>query len=269
VQSRVAVSTFLFTDVEGSSRLWEQEPLRMSQAMARHDAVLAQAVEHRRGVVVKKLGDGIHAAFDDPLDAIEAALAIQLALIDPGATDGIALKVRCGVHAGIVEARDDDFFGNVVNRAARIMGTAHGGQVIVSRTVADLVRQRLSAPLALLDLGTLRLRDLAAPEPVYQLVHPRLRQHFPPLRALVGTPTNLPRPLTSFVLTSSVPRPSTPVDSCGTRGSENARRTTRGQTSSSGSNAAVGQTSGSGSKRIRNREKSLRVVRTSVGFRCS
>ena len=171
----------------------------MSQAMARHDAVLAQAVEHRRGVVVKKLGDGIHAAFDDPLDAIEAALAIQLALIDPGATDGIALKVRCGVHAGIVEARDDDFFGNVVNRAARIMGTAHGGQVIVSRTVADLVRQRLSAPLALLDLGTLRLRDLAAPEPVYQLVHPRLRQHFPPLRALVGTPTNLPRPLTSFV----------------------------------------------------------------------
>jgi predicted ATPase/class 3 adenylate cyclase len=199
VQSRIAVSTFLFTDVEGSSRLWEQEPLRMSKAMAQHDGVLRKAVEQRRGVVVKMLGDGIHGAFDDPLDAIEAALAIQLALTDPAATDGIALKVRCGVHAGAVEARDSDFFGSAVNRAARIMGTAHGGQIIVSRTVADLVRERLSAPFALRDLGRLGLADLAASEAVYQLVHPQLRQDFPPLRALAGTPTNLPRALTSFV----------------------------------------------------------------------
>jgi class 3 adenylate cyclase len=131
VQEPFAVTTFLFTDIEGSTRLWEHEPERMRPALARHDALARSAVEATRGVIVKMTGDGVHAAFGDPLDAVSAALQFQQALIDPGATHGIPLQVRCGLHLGVVEARDNDFFGSVVNRAARIMGAAHGGQVLL------------------------------------------------------------------------------------------------------------------------------------------
>ncbi|HXN14966.1 MAG TPA: adenylate/guanylate cyclase domain-containing protein, partial [Usitatibacter sp.] len=125
-----AVTTFLFTDIEGSTRLWEQDPERMRPAMACHDAIARSAVESNHGVVVKMAGDGLHAAFDDPLDAIGATLQLQRALADPQSTHGVALKVRCGLHAGVDERRDNDFFGSAVNRAARIVGAAHGGQVL-------------------------------------------------------------------------------------------------------------------------------------------
>ena len=129
--------TFLFTDIEGSTRLWEQEPERMQPALARHDALARTAVEGHGGTVVKMTGDGLYAAFDQPLDAIGATLQLQQALADPDATMAIALRVRCGLHAGAVERRDNDFFGSAVNRAARIMAAAHGGQVIVSQAVVD------------------------------------------------------------------------------------------------------------------------------------
>jgi predicted ATPase/class 3 adenylate cyclase len=197
--SSAGVVTFLFTDIEGSTRLWEVEPERMRPALARHDAIARAAVDHHRGVVVKMSGDGVHAAFDDPLDAVGAVLELQQALADPEATDGIALRVRCGLHAGVDEHRDNDFFGGTVNRAARITSVAHGGQVLLSQAVAVLVRDRLPAGVALRDLGSVRLRDLASPEQIYQVVHPRLRADFPALRSLEATPNNLPQQVTSFI----------------------------------------------------------------------
>ncbi|MEO8676199.1 MAG: adenylate/guanylate cyclase domain-containing protein [Casimicrobiaceae bacterium] len=191
--------TFLFTDIEGSTRLWEQEAQRMPQAQARHDALARAAVLDHRGTVVKTTGDGLHAAFDDPLDAVRAALHFQHALADPAATGGIALRVRCGMHAGTVERRDNDFFGSAVNRAARIMSAAHGGQILLSQAVVAAIHERLPEGVTFRDLGAVRLRDLASPERVYQVVHPALRQDFPALRSLEATPNNLPQQVTSFV----------------------------------------------------------------------
>jgi len=199
MQVSPGVVTFLFTDIEGSTRLWEQEPERMRPALARHDAIVRAAVARNRGTVVKMTGDGVHAAFEDPLDAVNATLELQHALAQPEAPDGIALHVRCGLHAGVEERRDNDFFGRAVNKAARIMSAAHGGQVLLSQAVAALVRDRLPAGAVLRDLGAVRLRDLARPERVYQIVHPKLRQQFPPLRSLEATPNNLPQQVTSFI----------------------------------------------------------------------
>jgi predicted ATPase/class 3 adenylate cyclase len=199
MQASPRIVTFLFTDIEGSTRLWEQQPERMQPALAHHDAIARSAVERNRGVVVKMTGDGIHAAFDDPLDAVGATLQLQQALADPGATEGIALRIRCGLHAGVDERRDDDFFGRSVNRAARIMSAAHGGQILASEAVAALIRDRLPEGVTLHDLGCARLRDLASPERIFQIAHPQLQQEFPPLRSLEATPNNLPQQVTSFV----------------------------------------------------------------------
>ena len=192
-------TTFLFTDIEGSTRLWEQDPERMGPAMARHDTIARAAVQEHRGRLVKMTGDGLHAAFDDALDALTAALRLQEALLDPGGTGGVALRVRCGLHAGADERRDNDYYGTAVNRAARIMSAAHGGQTLVSDAVAQLVSGRLRDGLALRDLGAVRLRDLDRPERVFQMLHPGLRADFPALRSLEATPSNLPHALTSFV----------------------------------------------------------------------
>ena len=191
--------TLLFTDIEGSTRLWEEDGARMSQALAAHDALARRAVEARHGTVVKMTGDGMHAVFADALDALGATLDLQQALADPEATGGVPLRVRCGLHAGVVERRDNDYFGSPVNRAARIMTAAHGGQVLVSQAVVDCIREVVPAPIALRDLGNVRLKDLATPEHVYQLVHPQLRQDFPALRSLEATPNNLPQQATSFI----------------------------------------------------------------------
>jgi class 3 adenylate cyclase len=199
VHTSAGIVTFLFTDIVGSSQLWEQEPERMARAMASHDALLRGLVESNAGTVVKMAGDGLHAAFEDPLDAMKAALAIQLALSDSNATNGIALQVRCGLHVGAVERRDNDFFGRAVNRAARIMSAAHGGQALVSQAIYELVRDRLPADTSLLDLGCVRLRDMTHPEQVYQVVHPHLRAQFPPPRSLESANNNLPQLPTSFV----------------------------------------------------------------------
>lgn len=193
-----AVTTFLFTDIEGSTRLWEQEPERMRPALARHDAIVRAAVENNRGRVVKMTGDGLHAAFGDPIDAINATLELQQKLA-VAQSEGLELHVRCGLHAGSSEGRDNDFYGTVVNRAARIMGAAHGGQMLLSQAVADLVASRLPMALTLRDLGFVRLRDLASPERLYQLLAPGVRSEFSALRSLEGTPNNLPQAMSSFV----------------------------------------------------------------------
>jgi predicted ATPase/class 3 adenylate cyclase len=199
VHDRPQATTFLFTDIEGSTRLWELEAERMRPALAHHDAIARSAVESHRGQVVKMTGDGVHAAFDDPLDAIHATLELQHALADCLATHGIDIKVRCGMHMGTDQRRDGDFFGTAVNRAARIMSTAHGGQMLLSQAVAQSLGDRLPKDVSLRDLGAVRLRDLGSPERVFQVVHPLLRRDFPALRSLEKTPNNLPHEVTSFV----------------------------------------------------------------------
>ena len=126
-------------------------------------------------------------------------MAFQQSLVDPAVTNGIAIRVRCGLHMGVVERRDNDYFGTPVNRTARIMSVAHGGQILVSQAVVDEVGTRLPASITLLDLGSVRLKDLSSPEHVYQVLHPDLRADFPALRSLEATPNNLPEQLTSFI----------------------------------------------------------------------
>ena len=191
--------TFLFTDIEGSSRLWETDADRMRPALARHDALVRGNVERHRGTVVKMLGDGVHAAFDDPADAVAAIVDLQLAMAEPPPEGALALRVRSGLNCGAVERRDGDFFGSAVNRAARIMSVAHGGQVLLSQSVVALVAERLPPSVTLRDLGLVRLRDLTSPEHVFQILHPKLRHDFPALRSLEATPNNLPQQVTTLV----------------------------------------------------------------------
>ena len=194
-----AVKTILFTDIEGSSRLWEREPDRMAAALAGHDRLLRDEVGRRGGSVVKSTGDGMLATFRDPHGALSAVVALQLALRDTSNTAGLPLRVRAGLHAGVVEDRDGDSFGNTVNRAARVTSAAHGGQVLATQAVAELVRDGLPDGITLRDLGTVRLRDLLTPERVYQVEHDGLARDFPALRTLEAIPNNLPQQLTTFV----------------------------------------------------------------------
>jgi predicted ATPase len=199
VDDATSVETFLFTDIEGSSRLWEREPARMQVALARHDRVAHRAVAAHGGSVVKMTGDGMCAVFGDPRDAIVATLAFLRELAHAEGADAIPLEARCGIHIGAAQRRDNDYFGTTVNRAARIMSAAHGGQVLLSQAAVDLVRGRLPEGVTLRDLGLVRLRDLASPERLYQVMHPSLRLDFPALRSLEATPNNLPQQATSFV----------------------------------------------------------------------
>ncbi len=124
--------TFVFTDIEGSTRLWQEHPEAMKGALARHDVIVRDVIEGRGGYVVKTTGDGFHAAFAAAHDAIAAAVGAQLALGRESWGVTGPLVVRVGIHSGPAELRDGDYFGTAVNRAARIMSVAHGGQIIVS-----------------------------------------------------------------------------------------------------------------------------------------
>jgi predicted ATPase/class 3 adenylate cyclase len=188
--------TFLFTDLEGSTRLWEQFPDAMRGALARHDAILRAAVAAHEGLVVKSTGDGIHAVFATVHDALDAAGDAQVALAGESWASTGPLKVRMGVHTGEAELRDGDYFGGAANRAARLMSVAHGGQVVVSLATAELARD---GGYEFVDLGEHRLRDLARAERVFQLRHAGLVNQFPPLSSLESQPAALPVFLTSFV----------------------------------------------------------------------
>src|SRR5512139_2118979 len=198
IESAAVSVTYLFSDIEGSTRLWEADPARAARTVAWHDEVSRTAVQRHRGAVVKTTGDGVHAVFDDPADALAAVIDLQLALAEPS-TERAPLNVRCGLHLGADQRRDNDFYGPAVNRAARIMSAAHGGQVLLSQAVADRVTGRLPQSVVLRDLGLVRLRDLGSPVHVFQIVHPALRKDFPPLRSMASTPNNLAQQLNSFV----------------------------------------------------------------------
>ena len=184
--------TFLFTDIEGSTARWEQHPEAMRIALARHDALLRQAVVAHDGHVVKTTGDGLHAAFARAPDALAAALAAQRALIAEAWELPRPLRARMGLHSGVADERDGDYYGAAVNRAARLMQAGHGGQVLLSEATYELVRDAPPDGTMLVDLGEHRLKDLIRPDRVYQLSAPDLPAEFPPLRTLDIRPNNLP-----------------------------------------------------------------------------
>jgi len=191
--------TFLFTDLEGSTRLWEQHRAAMVPALARHDALLRDAVHSAGGVVVKTTGDGLHGVFTTTAAALDAALGAQRALAAEAWDVPGGLKVRMGLHTGDAVARDGDYYGPAINRAARVMSSAHGGQVVVSHATEEILRDALPDDIALVDLGEHRLPDLARPERIFQVVAAGLTREFPPLRSLDAIPGNLPTQMTSLI----------------------------------------------------------------------
>lgn len=193
--------TLLFTDIEGSTRLWEARPVEMGVALARHDMMLREAIQAAGGVVFKTVGDAFCAAFTDAAQAVTAAVTAQRAVGEERWPEGTPIRVRMALHSGVCEERDSDYFGPPVNRVARLEATAHGGQIVLSALAAELVRDRLPEDLSLLDLGHHRLKDLGRPEHVFQISAVGLRPEFPPLRSLSNPElaTNLPEQMSSFV----------------------------------------------------------------------
>ncbi len=192
--------TFLFTDIEGSTALWEHQPQAMSAALARHDALMRDAIASRNGWVFRTVGDAFCAAFATAPEALAAAVAVQRGLHAERA-EGLSLKVRMGLHTGAVETRDGDYYGQPLNRVSRLMAAGHGGQILLSVASQELTRDTLPQAITLRDLGLHRLKDLSRPEQVFQVVHPDLPTDFSPLRSLNNPdyPNNLPQQITSFI----------------------------------------------------------------------
>jgi predicted ATPase/class 3 adenylate cyclase len=193
--------TFLFTDIEGSTALWERDRIAMREAVDRQLAILQSLITAHHGVLFKTIGDGTQAAFASAEEALRAAVASQRALLteDWGDAPG-PLRVRMAMHAG--EAIPDprgDYLAAPLNRLARLLSTGYGGQVLLSQAVQQLSRRALPAGSELQDLGEHRLRDLLEPERVYQLLHPDLPAEFPPLKTLDTRPNNLPLQPTPFL----------------------------------------------------------------------
>ncbi|MGE5463476.1 MAG: adenylate/guanylate cyclase domain-containing protein, partial [Syntrophothermus sp.] len=194
-------ATFLFTDIEGSTRLWEKHPQEMESALARHDSILREAVESNHGFVIKTTGDGFHAVFEKAVDALRAAIRAQSELhtVFSPPSETVHLKARMGIHTGEAELRDGDYFGQSLNRAARLMSVGHGGQILLSAVTCELAREHLPQEVSLLDLGEHTLKDLARAEHIFQLNVPGLPVQFPALKTLNVIPNNLPLQLTSFI----------------------------------------------------------------------
>jgi predicted ATPase/class 3 adenylate cyclase len=191
--------TFLFTDIEGSTRLMEQHPAAYPHALRRHHQLIQDAVEAQSGAVFETAGDAAYAAFPRPSCAVAAALEAQLALRrEPWGPLG-QIRVRMGLHTGEVELWGQRYFGPPLYRCARLTAIGHGGQVLLSFPAAALAGEAQPNVVGLKALGEHRLRDLAQAERVYQLTHPELPAEFPPLRTLQNRPNNIPAQSTPFV----------------------------------------------------------------------
>ncbi len=177
--------SFLFTDIEGSTRLWEAHDAAMRAALARHDALMRRAVEGAGGHVFKTVGDAFCAAFATAPDAVAAAFAAQRMLHAEPWPQPLRLRARMAVHTGHAELRDGDYFGAPLNRVARMLAAGHGGQTLVSEATCDLARDHLPPQAALRPLGDHQLKDLTRRERIFQLCHPDLPADFPPLRTLL------------------------------------------------------------------------------------
>ncbi len=194
-----ATLAFLFTDIAGSTQLWERLPAAMTVALEHHDAILRAAIEAATGHIVKTTGDGLMAVFPTAAEGAVASLEAQRALAAAPWAETGPLRVRMGLHAGDAERRGGDYFGPTVNRTARIMSAGHGGQVLLSSAAAALAADRLPDGASLRDLGEYRLKDLGRPERVFQLVHPALEASFPPLATVDHGASNLPFQAAPFV----------------------------------------------------------------------
>ena len=194
----VGTVTFLFTDVEGSSRAWESYPSDTRAALQRHDEIIAREVECHDGVIILERGEGdsVFAVFTRGGDAVAAAFEIQRSFQKESWPSHVPVRARMAIHTGDAAG---DYRGPDVNRAARLRAIGHGGQILISSVTAGSVREALPANAALIDLGQHRLRDLAETEHVFQLAHPELQEEFPPLKSLGNFRQNLPVQLTSFI----------------------------------------------------------------------
>jgi predicted ATPase/class 3 adenylate cyclase len=193
--------TFLLTDIESSTRLWEEHPDQMSEAVARHDGLAAAIIGQHGGTLVKSRGEGdsLFAVFARALEAVTAAGDLQRALQTEAWPEGTPLRVRMAVHTGDAALRGGDYFGAAINRCARLRAAAHGGQVVLSGATHGLVQDNLPEDVSLKDLGPHCLKDLQRPQNVFQIVRHDLPSDFPPLKSLDALPTNLPAQLTRFI----------------------------------------------------------------------
>ena len=178
--------TFLLTDIEGSTRLWQVAPDAMQAALARHDVILRQGIEAHGGHVFKTAGDAFFAAFTTPWHALDAALAMQQVLQIEAWPPQSPIRVRMALHSGAAELRDGDYFGPPLNLVARLLSTGHGGQTLVSSVTCELCNDRLPAGVVLTSLGEHLLKDVARRQTIYQIGHPSLSQAFAPLRTLLA-----------------------------------------------------------------------------------
>jgi predicted ATPase/class 3 adenylate cyclase len=195
----VGTVTFLFTDIEGSTRLWQEDEVSMRTAVARHDLLLQDVVAGHGGVVFSTMGDGLAAAFQTASAAIACAVEAQGVFHRESWGTVRPVSVRMGLHTGEAELREGDYFGTAVNRAARLEAVGHGGQILCSSATADLIQDHLTEGVLLADLGEHRLRDLSEPVRIFQVEHSGLPSRFPSLRSLDAFPGNLPLQMSSFI----------------------------------------------------------------------
>ena len=192
--------TFLFTDIEGSTRAEQRQPVAWASNHKTHDQIVEEIVRANNGEVYKNTGDGYQAAFVNAPEALKAALEIQRKLNSTEWQGDTPIRIRIGLHTGEAEQRASDYLGDDLHRAARLMDAGHGGQVLLSLVTSELVRDALRrdpalAGVELRELGVYGLRDLERPERIFQLVAQGLETSFPPLRAEKAFFTNLPAEL--------------------------------------------------------------------------
>ncbi|MEA1902708.1 MAG: adenylate/guanylate cyclase domain-containing protein [Actinomycetota bacterium] len=195
------VVTFVFTDIEGSTRLWEDAPDVMMDALRQHDDAIDGVVAAHNGQSVKPRGEGDSRflVFANAVDAVAAASEIQTRLAEIDWVSPRPIRVRSSVHTGMADLQLGDYYGAAVNRAARLRAIGHGGQTLLSRSTWELAQDGLPAGVTITDLGEHMLKDLTRPEHVYQLNPPGIPQDFPPAKSLGAVPNNLPQQLTDFV----------------------------------------------------------------------
>jgi predicted ATPase/class 3 adenylate cyclase len=191
--------TFLFTDIQGSTKLWEQHPQAMQAALTRHNDILQHAIERHDGYVFKTVGDAFCASFDVASNALAAALAAQRALLDEPWGETGRLRVRMALHTGTAEVHHGDYAGLSLSHVARILSTGHGDQILLSRVTEELVHGHLPPDVLLLDLGAHQLKDIARPEYIFQVVMPGLPSRFPALKTIDRRSSNLPAQMTPLI----------------------------------------------------------------------
>jgi predicted ATPase/class 3 adenylate cyclase len=199
VRAPGGTATFLFTDIEGSTARWENDPAAMAPALARHDTIVRSAIENNGGLVFKTVGDAFCAVFARADAAASAALEAQRNLANADFSEVGGVRVRMAIHTGTTIEREADYFGPTVNRVARLLAIGHGGQTLLSGVSAALVREALGAGTSLDDLGEHALKDVRVAERVFQLSPAGVRADFPPLRAPRTMASNLPFAVSSFV----------------------------------------------------------------------